>query len=161
MGLREAMGTGLRKWVTFSGRASRSEYWWFYLGGTLILYGLMLVVAVPLILLSANTAPFVIWPLLIVFTVMSVWINIAFISALVRRLHDRNLSGWWVLAAFGAAIVVSAIGASIPSLSFAGNVILVLMALGFIVVTLLRGTHGDNRYGPDPLMIERPEQIFE
>jgi len=57
------------------------------------------------------------------------------VAVTVRRLHDRDMSGWWYLG----VIIVGAI----PFVGFLANIpILVLMALP--------GTLGSNRFGPDP-----------
>lgn len=62
-----------------------------------------------------------------VFVVIATWISIA---VAVKRYHDRNKSGWWVLIVF-----VPVIGG-----------LWYLIECGF-----LRGTPGPNNYGPDPL----------
>lgn len=54
----------------------------------------------------------------------------------VRRLHDRNMSGWWLLAFW--------IGGTIPFLG-----VLVWIAQ-FVIMCCLDGTPGPNRYGADP-----------
>lgn len=62
----------------------------------------------------------------------------AFIPAIavtVRRLHDRDMSGWW----YAGLIVVSFI-------PFVG----LLASVAFIVLMFLPGTQGENRFGPDP-----------
>ena len=59
--------------------------------------------------------------------VLVTWISLA---VAVKRFHDRDKSGWWVLIIF-----LPVIGA-----------LWYLIQCGF-----LRGTDGDNRYGPDPL----------
>ena len=64
---------------------------------------------------------------LIVFIVAATWISIA---VAVKRYHDRNKSGWWVLI-----VLVPVIGG-----------LWYLIECGF-----LRGTVGPNNYGPDPL----------
>jgi uncharacterized membrane protein YhaH (DUF805 family) len=64
---------------------------------------------------------------LLVFAVVVTWISIA---VGIKRFHDRNKSGWWVLIAF-----VPVIGG-----------LWYLIECGF-----LRGTAGPNTYGPDPL----------
>ena len=64
---------------------------------------------------------------LIVFIVAATWISIA---VAVKRYHDRNKSGWWVLI-----VLVPVIGG-----------LWYLIECGF-----LRGTAGPNDYGPDPL----------
>ena len=62
-----------------------------------------------------------------VMVVIATWI---YIAVAVKRYHDRNKSGWWVLIVF-----VPVIGG-----------LWYLIECGF-----LRGTHGPNAYGPDPL----------
>ena len=64
---------------------------------------------------------------LFVFGVVALWISIA---VAIKRYHDRNKSGWWVLIVF-----VPIIGG-----------LWYLIECGF-----LRGTPGPNNYGPDPL----------
>jgi len=53
----------------------------------------------------------------------------------VRRLHDRDMSGWWYLGLF--------VGMIIPLVNF-------IAAIAFLVLMLLPGTPGPNRFGPDP-----------
>ena len=57
------------------------------------------------------------------------------IAVTVRRLHDRDMSGWWYLG----FIVASAI----PLLGL-------IASIAFLVVMFLPGTEGPNRFGPDP-----------
>lgn len=54
----------------------------------------------------------------------------------VRRLHDRNMSGWW--------LPVFWIGCAIP---FVGIMVGIVQ---FVIMGCLDGTHGPNSYGPDP-----------
>lgn len=78
----KSIATCYAKYFDFKGRASRPEYWWFYLFGTLLSWGAMLVDKS-----------------------MIVWWIIYFvnffpgIAAGSRRLHDTNRSGWWQLLA--------------------------------------------------------------
>jgi len=74
----------------------------------------------------ANIGP-VAGVVLFVFGVVALWISIA---VAIKRYHDRNKSGWWVLIVF-----VPIIGG-----------LWYLIECGF-----LRGTPGPNDYGPDPL----------
>ncbi len=63
---------------------------------------------------------------------------IAFIPSIavtIRRLHDRNMSGWWYLG----FILLSLI----PVVGFVASIVLV-------VILCLDGTPGPNRFGPDP-----------
>jgi uncharacterized membrane protein YhaH (DUF805 family) len=85
---------------------------------------------------------------------------ISWISALalgIKRLHDRDRSGWWILLLFLGPPVLGAAQASTDG-GFASLVlglgafaisIWMLVELGF-----LRGTNGPNRFGPDPLKPE-------
>ena len=79
----EAISDGFSKYATFSGRSSRSAYWWWTLFYVLTLIGATIIDAV------INTPAFsaLTWLGLIVPN----------IAVLVRRLHDTDRSGWWVL----------------------------------------------------------------
>ena len=78
MGIQQAFVTCLKKYADFSGRATRSEYWWFVLCEVLILG---------------------------IASLISDWLPGLFALALVlpalavgaRRLHDTGRSGWWLL----------------------------------------------------------------
>lgn len=90
----------LKKYATFRGRASRSEYWYFFLFNFLIqLIFLGLIVFLPF--LSE------------IFYILSIIYTIAIIlpslSVGIRRLHDIGKSGWWyliILIPFIGAIVL-------------------------------------------------------
>jgi len=100
----------LRRYAEFHGRSSRKEYWLFLLGQ--VIFGLIAaLVAIELygVFLLATIIPS--------------------LAVYVRRLHDTNRSGWWVL---------------IGLIPLVGNIVLFI----FLVT---RGTSGDNDYGPDPL----------
>ena len=93
----KAISTCLLKYFDFKGRASRSEYWWFYLFvfllDTLLLFLLFLVK-----LLHAESF------LGLYFLGLYFIVKIALISPTLavgsRRLHDTNRSGWWLLSVF-------------------------------------------------------------
>jgi len=72
----------------------------------------------------------------------------------VKRLHDRDQSGWWMLLFFFGPGVASAVGQNSHSDALA--LVLSLVSIGisiwaFVVLGCLPGTRGPNRYGPDPL----------
>lgn len=101
--LPQALARLFRKYATFSGRASRSEYWWVALAN-IVVYGAFGVVALAVgsatgttsssggVIMGAGAAaglvPMGIW---FVATV------IPGIAVTVRRLHDANFSGWMIL----------------------------------------------------------------
>jgi uncharacterized membrane protein YhaH (DUF805 family) len=72
----------------------------------------------------------------------------------IKRLHDRDKSGWWLLLFYLVPMVLSWISAILSR-----NGIGALFALGSLIVSIwalvelgfLRGTAGPNRYGEDPL----------
>lgn len=78
----------MAKYAVFSGRASRSEYWWFYLFTLLMSWGASIVGAVtfPDPVLAEISSIIV----LLVFLLPS-------LAAATRRLHDTGRSGWWQL----------------------------------------------------------------
>lgn len=122
--LDEAVGRGLRRYATFTGRASRSEYWWFALAVNLALYvfafaGMVLfggLVRDPALATTLWVVPY---------GLLGLGLLLPLLGALVRRLHDSDRPGSMLLLAF-----VPLVGP-------------------FILLVLLTapGTPGDNRYG--------------
>jgi uncharacterized membrane protein YhaH (DUF805 family) len=80
----EAIQSGLRNYVTFSGRAPRSEYWWFFL------FGLLCSIAGEI--LDAATGGAGLINLAVAFGLF-----LPSLAMAVRRLHDVDRSGWWYL----------------------------------------------------------------
>ena len=109
----ESISTCFSKYFVFQGRASRSEYWWFQL---------LLTPSYLISTLLENEISYI-------FLGITLITLIPAISAGVRRLHDTNRSGFFLLISF------------IP---FVGSLIL----LFFLIP---EGTKGKNQYGPDPL----------
>jgi uncharacterized membrane protein YhaH (DUF805 family) len=93
--------TCFSKYATFDGRASRSEFWWFYLFTVIVI---AVIYVFPLFFgLMASLAPN--GAVSVVFTALSIISNLALIAASIglmipllaagsRRLHDRGQSGW-------------------------------------------------------------------
>jgi len=126
-GFGEAIKHGLRDWLVYRARASRSGYWWFILFTAIVWVALDVIVFV--IAASSPAAPGVPIVVLLViiavlFVIVAIYLGLAELALLVRRLHDTGRSGWWVL--IGLAPLV-------------GPIIL-------LVFTLLEGTPGPNRY---------------
>jgi uncharacterized membrane protein YhaH (DUF805 family) len=145
MGFTESVRTVLtKKYVTFSGRASRSEYWWFQL-----LYAVVLTVLAALffIVVEAEAGPDESGSTsVILLAILALFFLATFLpqAALhVRRFHDLDISGWLYLA----AIILSLV-------PYIGRAV----GIGILVVSSRKGTAGPNKYGPDPL---RPEAIAE
>ncbi len=81
----DAIKTCLNKYADFSGRATRSEYWWFQLFFMLVYIALA-------ILSGAISEMFAILAL-----VFALGMLIPATAAGARRLHDTDKSGWWLL----------------------------------------------------------------
>lgn len=152
MGFMDAVRTCLReKYITFSGRASRSEFWWFMLFLTLLFLAFF---AVFLILggigaaMSANPDALFSGALLIILIVGGlIWLAVLLptIAVIVRRFHDVNLSGWWYLVCILASFIPIIGG---------------LISFAPYIVGLFKGTDGNNRFGPDPLAEQNPADVF-
>jgi len=117
----QSIASCFKGYVRFSGRASRSEFWYFAL---FVVIALLVLGIIEAIIVSAqpDAVPF----LTLVFNLATFLPQLA---VSVRRLHDIDKSGWWVL--LGAVPLI-----------------------GFIVLLIWyarRGSAGANAYGPDPL----------
>jgi uncharacterized membrane protein YhaH (DUF805 family) len=118
---------------SFQGRANRAKFWLVALGilvVEMIIFAALFAGAAmsgdPEQIQAAVMAPISLI-VLIVFGVIALWVSLA---VAVKRYHDRNKSGWWILIVFVPVI---------------GH-LWYLIECGF-----LRGTPGPNSYGPDPL----------
>ncbi len=164
MSLPEAIAQCLRKYVGFSGRATRAEHWWWDLAITAISVVLGLLVSLLPVVALILVGPVLLFALAIFLPTLAVT---------VRRLHDIGKSGWWILAwiiigsmsgiimvvgavlAFGLELLGALLGDS--RLTAIGYVVLVVGLIPYagtwlwIIVWLARqGDAGANRYGPDP-----------
>ena len=157
-------------YFSFRGRISRSQYWLRFV----VPYIVVAIVLQTAIALTgpgsgANVALTVIYGL---FVLICIWPHLA---VLVKRIHDRNKSGWlclalyipWILfsialmAWLGAVLVAIAAGKSETAAVAVGGFMIVVGILGaislgialwfFIEFGCLRGTIGANRFGPDPV----------
>lgn len=118
--------TPLRRYAQFSGRARRAEYWWFYL---LLIIGFVVASILDSLLGFGGS----VGPYGLLSGLFGLAMFVPTLAAGVRRLHDTDRSGWWLLIAF------------IPLI---GAVVL-------LVFYVSEGTRGDNRFGPDPKTGER------
>ena len=84
MSFTDAIRDGFSKYVTFSGRSSRSAYWWWYLFGILVL---VVSLAIDYALGAGG----------ILYVLVALAMLLPNLAVLVRRLHDAGHSGWWLL----------------------------------------------------------------
>jgi len=105
----------IRRYTDFDGRADRPEFWWFALIN-LIISGVIWTIGIALFGAATGEGLAVVYGLVTLLPSLGVEI---------RRLHDTNRSGWWIL---------------ISLVPFVGGIIL-------IVFFALAGTPGPNSYG--------------
>ncbi len=116
----------LQRYADFSGRSRRMEYWMFALGYTIAMVLLVIVASVMsggVYGVAGGFSP-VHW----IIVLFALALFIPSLAVLIRRFHDQDRSGWWVLLGL------------IPYLG--GLILLVFMCI--------EGTRGENRFGPDP-----------
>lgn len=145
MGFKEAIDSVLkRNYANFQGRAARSEYWFFALF-VFIVAGILSALMFATVDFNTGQISGLGYVVIAVLAIFYLAILIPSIAVAVRRLHDRNMSGWWYLG----FIVLSAI-------PFVG----IVASIAMLVIFCLKGTDGDNRFGPDPLRPSARADIF-
>ena len=116
------------KWIDFNTRISRSEFWWGNLGALIVdlllgaCVGFMVGVVGSMLGLDIDAL------LDLMMLPIQLFLFIAGISLIVRRLHDINKSGWWMLIVF----------------TIVGIIVL-------LIWECQQGDEGENRFGPNPL----------
>lgn len=122
MGFTEAVKSVFAQYATFNGRASRSEYWWFFLFNFLCSFVLSFVGTIFILgggdATSANALSWI----------YSIAVFLPSLAVMVRRLHDTTRSGWNVLWS-----------------------LLPVIGWILLIVYLLGESKPDNQYGPQPL----------
>ncbi len=155
--------SAMRRYFEFSGRSRRAEFWFF------ILFMVILLIVASVIdgLVLGSNGPG------ILYFVVAIAHLIPGIAVSIRRLHDIDRTGLWVLLFWLAPLLVSLIGmilmggsifmmmsgddtAAIAGLATmgAGFMLIALLDLVIIIVAIVfyvtPGTLGPNRYGPPP-----------
>jgi uncharacterized membrane protein YhaH (DUF805 family) len=115
MGFGEAISAGFSNYVNFSDRASRSEYWYW------ILFIILAEIVTSIIDYAIGAQ--------VVTGIFGLATFLPSLGLAIRRLHDLDRTGWWVLLWF------------IPIIGW------IILLIWFCT----RGTIGPNRFGPDPL----------
>jgi uncharacterized membrane protein YhaH (DUF805 family) len=152
MGFGEAFGTCLRKYTDFSGRARRSEFWWFWLAVTIIMIPFGIAFGIAAFAASADFIDImededsfstrllldnVDWDRLVgpglLLGAAWLFLLVPMLAVTARRLHDIGMTGWVMLVWF------------VPSV---GSLILLVMCV-------IDGQSRDNNWGPDPKADER------
>ena len=106
-------------YTNFNGRARRKEYWQFVLVNFIIS-------------IAANILTFVSEYLAFISFIIAIGLLLPSLAVAVRRLHDTNKSGWYLLIAL------------IP----------IIGGLYLLYLMVVEGDKGSNQYGPDPKGVE-------
>ncbi len=117
MNFTQAIASGFQNYVNFRERAARSEFWYW------TLFSVIASIVGALVDQVVGTAG-----LSLVQNLVGLALFLPGLAVSVRRLHDLDRTGWWMLIA----------------LTVIGIILL-------IVWDCMRGTPGPNRFGPDPL----------
>lgn len=150
----------IRNYVNFSGRARRTEFWYFVLFSCLLL-----IVAMALDMVCFNT------PYGVFYLLVALFLFLPQLAVSARRLHDTGRTSKWLLWNYLALLVWAVAALVLSGLSaFAGGrdasawflivlcggcVLFFIWEIVFLVWFCLPGTPGENRYGPDP---KQPDQ---
>lgn len=94
MNMQTAVKTVLGKYATFSGRAPRSEYWWYFLAFLILVIGLS-VIDGTIVLPALGFEPYAKEGGSPLATLVSLGLLLPTLAVSVRRLHDTDRSGWW------------------------------------------------------------------
>lgn len=109
----------LERYAKFDGRSRRAEFWWYFLAN------LIISVVLNIVDFGIGLSGFG-----VLSTIYGLAVLIPGLAVGIRRLHDTDKSGWWLLLAL------------IP---IVGIIVL-------IVFWATEGTRGDNRYGVPDLL---------
>lgn len=115
----------LNQYFDFSGRSRRTEYWMYLLFNFIF----ALIAAILDNMLNMTFAPEIPYGFIYLFYVLAVFIPGLAVS--VRRLHDLDKSGWWLLL----------------------SLIPIIGAVWLIILHATEGTPGNNRYGANPKIV--------
>ena len=132
-----------RLWFGFRGRANRAK-WWLVTALNVVIIAVFTGVAVAVDSVA-------LWSVFVI-ALLVVWVSSVAIA--IKRLHDRGKSGWWVLVFIFAPGLLQGIGTRLGdpvSLMVLGVASLAISIWALVELGFLRGTPGDNAYGPDPL----------
>ena len=156
MGPIQAVKTCFLKYFDFSSRASRSEFWWWtlfvFVGGAVTA-----ILDVMIFGIEKSGAEFV--EVGVIDGIFNVATVVPSVAVAVRRLHDANWTGWWILAQLILTIALLPLALADAAGDPNGfSVLLIVCSFAWTVLFLtilvrmfMPGNEGTNRFGPNPL----------
>ena len=156
MSFGEAIKSVFSKYATFSGRARRSEFWYFYLFYILVAFGLsFLSIRIPI-------AKYL-------YILFGLGVFLPYTAVTVRRLHDIGKSGWILLIFMVATLLISMMvflfidiivptneGSSMTVFIVHSLFVFIVFALAiWLIVCLCKDSQpGENKWGPNPKEVQ-------
>lgn len=145
---------------TFQGRINRLSFFLRIIALIVIAFFSALAVGFFVGLLTIGGAVgFILAMIVVIGFVIAIWI--ASLSLYVRRLHDMNLSGIWVLGYIVISLIIGglevavtvdpALAAQAPAVIMIRLVFNILVIISLLLLLFWPGTKGPNKYGEDPL----------
>ena len=126
----------------FRGRINRAKYW--------IAAAVYIAVSIVAVILGLTVGMGTIF--FVCLAILYIPMIVSSIAVGLKRLHDRDKSGWWLWLFYAGPSVLSGIGKTAGDTPFVFSLAGFAISIwAFVELGCLRGTAGPNRYGPDPL----------
>ena len=123
MNMKEAVISVLTNWNNFSGRACRSEFWYFILATFLVSIIISIIeIATGMVDIESSEMGILSW-------IFTLFLFVPSLSVTARRLQDRGWSGWWQLLYFT-----------------------IVGILVIVVLNILPAKEDENKWGRNPLL---------
>jgi uncharacterized membrane protein YhaH (DUF805 family) len=145
-----AINAVISNFANFQGRAVRSEYWYWLLFCVLIGFGIGIISAILSAILGTRVIGYVIEGL------FELAILVPSIAVAIRRLHDLDKSGWWLLISIGPSIAGFLFAFVLPFLGHLFSFAALVCDIVLLVWFCMPGTRGPNRFGGGGDSFARP-----
>jgi uncharacterized membrane protein YhaH (DUF805 family) len=137
---------------TFGGRLNRGKYWLGVLIIVLLYIAAAIIFGIFYAIAGEMAGAIVGGAAALAAFIVAIWGSIAIG---VKRLHDREKSGWWLLLFWVVPGILSGAGSVLGGIGMALSLVSLAISIwGFVEIGCLKGTTGPNKYGPDPLPAE-------
>jgi uncharacterized membrane protein YhaH (DUF805 family) len=125
----------------FKGRINRAKYWL-----TFVVYIAVMIVVTGLAFRFGKVTMF-----FLIAVVLYLPVAISGVLVGIKRLHDRDKSGWWLLVFYLLPAILRWLAEATGPYAIFELASIAILIWGLVELGVLRGTPGSNQYGPDPL----------